>query len=177
MERIIKVAVTGPESTGKSMLAQQLASHYDTVWVPEFARQYLESLGRPYEEGDILTIAKGQMKSVLKLEKEANKFLFIDTELIVTKIWSEVKYGRCDQWILDGIGNQNYTLYLLCNIDLPWEYDPLREHPNKRSDLFNMYHNELKIRNYPFHVVHGSGPARLLNAINWIEGIKIEGNE
>jgi NadR type nicotinamide-nucleotide adenylyltransferase len=163
------IAVTGPESTGKSMLAEQLALHYNTVWVPEFAREYLEKLERPYEEKDILSIAKGQLASESAQMKYAEKFLFCDTEFIVTKIWSEVKYNRCDPWILEIIKTHRYDLYLLCDIDLPWQYDPLREHPHKRRYLFNLYYNELNSQKFPFAVIRGTGPRRLQNALKTIE--------
>jgi NadR type nicotinamide-nucleotide adenylyltransferase len=166
---IMKVAITGPESTGKSMLSEQLAAHYQTAWVPEYAREYLEKLGRPYEERDILFIARGQVSGEERQLPQATRFLFCDTESLVTKIWSEVKYGRCDPWILDAIERHPYDLYLLCDVDLPWEYDPLREHPDQRQYLFDLYYNELKNRKYPFFVVRGTGPDRLANAVRIIE--------
>jgi NadR type nicotinamide-nucleotide adenylyltransferase len=167
---VIKViAVTGPESTGKSMLTEQLAAHYQTAWVPEYAREYLEHLGRPYEERDILAIAQGQMSRQSKQLVAAKQFLFCDTELLVTKIWSEVKYDRCDPWILNSLNAHPCDLYLLCDVDLPWEYDPLREHPHQRQYLFELYFNELKFRNFPFFVVRGYGNDRLKNAVNFVD--------
>lgn len=172
MAEIIKVAVTGPESTGKSMLASQLANHYQTTWVPEFARNYLAEINRPYVETDILQIAKGQVQLEKRLQGSAKHLLFCDTELIVTKVWSEVKYQRCDPWILDRISSQPYQLYLLCDIDLPWEFDPLREHPDRRGDLFQRYLRELDGRGLPFVVIRGMGEERLYNAINAVELFK-----
>ena len=166
---IRKIAITGPESTGKSLLAEQLAGYYQTVWVPEYAREYLELLGKPYEEHDILLIAKGQVSLEESKSKDATRFLFCDTELLVTKIWSEVKYKRCAPWILDTLEKHHYDLYLLCDIDLPWQYDPLREHPDRRQYLFDLYHHELQNRRYPFAVVSVTGPARLNSAIEIID--------
>ena len=166
---IRRIAITGPESTGKSMLAAQLAAHYHTVWVPEYAREYLALLGKPYEEEDIVLIAQGQLLSEESQLKNAGHFLFCDTELLVTKIWSEVKYKRCDPWILNTVATHRYDLYLLCDIDLPWQYDPLREHPHERQYLFDLYLNELNNRMFPFAVVRGTGPDRLANAIKIIE--------
>ncbi len=166
---IKRIAVTGPESTGKSVLAKQLADHYQTVWVPEFARSYLENLGRVYQEKDILEIAKGQVHAEAAASDMANGFLFCDTELIVAKIWSEVKYRRCDPWIIGEVERQSYDLYLLCDIDIPWEYDPLREHPHLRLDLFRMYQNELTGRNFSYAIVNGLGNRRLENAVAAIE--------
>ncbi len=173
---IRKIAVTGPESTGKSQLSAELAAHYDEPWVPEFAREYLDRLGRPYQESDIREIARGQLASEKEKERISHRWLFCDTELLVTKIWSEVRYGRCDPWILKNLGKPGYSLYLLCDIDLPWEYDPLREHPDRRQFLFNLYYKELTDRRWPFAVVRGTGPARLRNALGVLENFSF-GNQ
>jgi NadR type nicotinamide-nucleotide adenylyltransferase len=163
-----RIAVTGPESTGKSQLAEALAQYYSTVWVPEFARAYLESLGRSYEFEDLVNIAKGQLAAEKAMESSAHKLLFCDTECIVTKIWSEFKYKRCDEWIIQSIETHHYDLFLLCDVDLPWEYDPLREHPDERNVLFELYHNELEQRGFTYGIVTGSGKARLENALTII---------
>ncbi|MCK9422317.1 MAG: ATP-binding protein [Bacteroidales bacterium] len=166
---IWRIAITGPESTGKSMLSEQLAAHYNTVWVPEFARAYLADLNRSYKEEDIVYIAQQQLLNEERHSTVANRFLFCDTEFIVTKIWSDVKYGHCDPWILRTIENHRYDLFLLCDIDLPWEYDPQREHPDKRKFLFDLYLHELIVRNFPFFVVRGLGPERLNQAVKKID--------
>jgi len=166
---IRKIAITGPESTGKSLLAEQLSRHYNTVWVPEYAREYLENLNRQYRETDIVKIAKGQINNEQSKLKLAKGFLFCDTELIVTKIWSEVKYNRCNQWIIRTIEEHKYDLFLLCDIDLPWVDDPLREHPDKRKFLFDLYQLELINRKLPFYIITGEGNTRLSNAIFFIE--------
>jgi len=139
LSKPVKIAITGPESTGKSVISQQLADHYTTVWVPEYARVYLLQIERSYNYDDILQIAKGQMESEKAFEPIANGLMFSDTELLVTKIWCEVKFGKCHRWIEDNIWMQDYDLYLLMDIDLPWEYDPMREHPARREFLFNLY--------------------------------------
>lgn len=166
---IRRIAITGPESTGKSVLAEQLAVHYRTCWVPEYARAYLDQLGRPYEEPDLLRIAEGQLAAEVKAESQASGILFCDTELTVIKIWSEVKYGRCDAGILEMLDSQRYDIYLLCDIDLPWTYDPLREHPDRRRFLFDYYHRELTAMQRPFAVVQGTGSSRLENAVAILE--------
>ncbi len=169
MKELKKIAITGPESTGKSMLAEQLAKHFNTVWVPEYAREYIDKLTRPYEQSDIVKIAKGQTHLESAVQKNAKGFLFSDTELIVTKIWSDVKYHECDEWILENIERQTYDLYLLCYIDLPWSPDPQREHPHMREHLFDLYLQEMVERSLPFSVVSGIGEERLMNAIRIIE--------
>ena len=109
------------------------------------------------------------MKEEKKQISNANKLLFSDTELIVAKIWLDVKYGNCDKWILDKIDEQKFDLYLLCDIDLPWEFDVLREHPEQREYLMKLYINELFIRKLNYAVISGIGEQRINNAISFIE--------
>jgi NadR type nicotinamide-nucleotide adenylyltransferase len=163
------ISITGPESTGKSSLATALANHYNTVWVEEYAREYLSEIGRPYEFGDIVKIAKGQLLRENHKKEEAAKFLFCDTDMLVCKIWSEFRYGRSDPWIRKMVENHRYDLYLLCDIDLPWEEDPLREHPHRRKELFDLYIYDLKRLKLPFELVSGHGKCRLDNAISIID--------
>ena len=164
-----RIAITGPESTGKSSLCKQLAHHYQDLWVPEVARDYIEHLSQSYNQSDILAIAKKQVESEELAATKANKFLFCDTEPIVTKIWSEHKYKSCDPWIIEQIDKSQYSLYLLCDINLPWEFDPQREHPHLRNHFFNLYLKELKNRKFNFKIVSGTGDERIKNAIELIE--------
>ena len=165
----MRIAITGPESTGKSELASKLAQHFHTLWVPEYAREYLNTLGRPYEYEDIAIIARKQIEQENALAKKAKKLLFCDTDFLVTKIWSIYKYGKCDPWIEEMAESHRYDLYLLCNIDLPWEDDPLREHPGQRDELFRMYLKELKSIHASFILVSGTGKNRTDRAISAIE--------
>jgi NadR type nicotinamide-nucleotide adenylyltransferase len=161
-----RIAVTGPESCGKSELAEKLAAVFHTVWVPEYARQYLDEINRPYDYEDLLSIARGQKQLVETLLPQASEVIVADTELLVIKIWSEFKYGKCDPEIIKHLNEQEYDLYLLCDIDLPWEFDSLREHPERRQELFALYQNEMIRRAWPFEVISGSGEKRLKNAMN-----------
>lgn len=169
--RIIKIAITGPESTGKSQLAEQLADYYKTVWIPEFARVYLSKIDRPYNYDDILEIAKGQVQSAEAILPMANKICFSDTELLVTKIWCDVKYGKCHPWIIENLKKQDFDLYLLMDIDLAWEFDPLREHPHQRRFLFDRYKNELDKLGFNYRVISGVGEERLKNALSFLKAI------
>ena len=164
-----RIAVTGPESTGKSELAKNLALQFNTVWVPEVARDYLEGLGRTYEFGDIGIIARKQYELENRLAKRASGILICDTDFLVTKIWSIYKYGKCDPWIEVMVKNHGYDLYLLCDIDLPWVEDPLREHPARRNELFNLYLDELKKNHARFEIISGTGRDRTENAILAVE--------
>ncbi|MCF8302079.1 MAG: ATP-binding protein [Bacteroidales bacterium] len=165
---IKRIAITGPESTGKSWLTKRLAEYYQTVWVPEYARDYINRLDREYVAEDILKIAKGQLELEEQIAQKARKFLFCDTELIVTKVWYEHKYNSCPPWILDRIEDHRYDLYLLCNVDLPWQDDPQREHPHLREYFFDVYYHELQSRNLPFEVVSGQWEQRFKNAVELV---------
>ena len=165
---MIRISVTGPESTGKSWLAKRLAEHYHTQWVSEYARKYLEEIKRPYDYNDILKIAQKQFESE-NLAAETTELLFCDTDFCVTSIWCNVKYEKCHDWITAKLEQNTYSLYLLCDIDLPWQYDPLREHPEMRSELFGMYINLLEEHRFNYRVVNGTGEERLLNAVTFVD--------
>ncbi|GAB4230437.1 MAG: hypothetical protein Tsb0034_02380 [Ekhidna sp.] len=150
-----RIAVVGPESTGKSELCQHLAAHYQTEWVPEFARFYLDRLDRDYEQHDLKAIAEGQLAWEDDKAEYAKELLFCDTNLIVIKIWSDHKYGNTDPWIEAELQKRTYDFYLLNNIDLPWRPDPQREHPTMRKHFFNIYKEYLEVNGLPFAVVSG----------------------
>lgn len=163
------ISITGPESTGKSWLARSLADFYSELWVPEYARLYLSSLNRPYNFDDILKIAQGQYEAELNILNNSKHWLFCDTDFLVTHIWCKVKYGKSHPWIEEMIHNHKYHHYLLCNTDLPWEEDPLREHPDYRQELFEMYLIELQKLNLPYTIVSGQGADRLNSAIKVLQ--------
>ena len=167
-----KIAIIGPESTGKSWLAEQLASHYSTSWVPEYAREYLDTIDRPYVQEDLTEIAKGQLELEGRKMEEAHNFLFCDTNLIVINIWSDHKYGNTDPFILNHLQVEGYDHYLLTNIDLPWEPDPLREHPDMRDHFFKVYHQYMLKHRHPFDLISGVGESRLKNAITAIDSLQ-----
>lgn len=156
-----RIAVVGPESTGKSEICQHLARIYDTAWVPEFARFYLDRLDHSYEKEDLLEIAKGQVVWEDDKSNEAGEYLFCDTNLIVIKVWSDYKYGATDPWILQDLKERKYDFYLLGNIDLIWRPDPQREHPKLRKYFFDIYENYLKENNLPYGIVSGIEDARV----------------
>jgi NadR type nicotinamide-nucleotide adenylyltransferase len=166
---MIKVAVTGPESTGKSTLAQQLACHYRAVWVPEYARAYIGGLDRPYTAADVERIARGQLAQYQQALSRADRFLFADTDLLVIKIWMLHAYGSCPDWILRALEQQDFDLYLLMQVDLPWEQDPQREHPHLRPFFYDWYKRELQAYNFPFAEIGGDQEERRQNAIRAIE--------
>lgn len=181
MSSIIKVVITGPESTGKSSLCAALAEHYNTLWVPEFAREYLEKQGPEYQYDDLKAIAKGQVQAekngekvlMEKMQKEnsnAPAFLFVDTSMYVMKIWSEYVFGKCDFYILDQLADDRTNAYLLCNTDLPWQSDPLRAYPNidERKIIFKHYKDALAQQQIPWTIISGMAEARVNHAIDFL---------
>lgn len=160
-----KVVVIGPECTGKSHLSAYLADHFKTVYVPEYARGYLDNLPRPYEFHDLLTIAHGQLRLEDSWAGDANKVLICDTDLYVIKIWSEFRFGEVHPEILSTIQSRKYDLYLLTYVDIPWETDPQREHPDKREQLYQIYLEEMKSQQVPFVEIKGEMEERRKTAV------------
>jgi nicotinamide riboside kinase len=191
--RPVKIVAIGPESTGKSTLCAALAEHYNSRWVPEFARQYLLAHPRGYSYSDLLVIAQGQihLEETLLAEVMAQEgqmpqtrpssgpgdptvgatgrppLLFIDTDMYVMKVWCEYVFERCHPWILDQIARRPYDFYLLCNNDLPWVRDELREYPDlaTREKLFQMYKDILINQDLPWIEIRGSHEKRSQQAI------------
>ena len=157
----IKIAITGPESSGKTTLSNSLNNYYsNSTVVNEFAREYLHKLERKYNYTDLLQIAKGQKKMELIASQRNTQIIISDTTLQVIKIWSFDKFKKCDPWILNQ--EENYTHYFLCKPDFPWQFDTLRENPINRDHLFNLYLNDLK--NKPYTIILGNKDERLLIA-------------
>lgn len=164
--------ITGPESTGKSTLSQALAEQLDTVWVAEYAREYIGKLDRPYQEEDLLKIAKGQIAAEeAQLLHARNGLLICDTDLYVIKVWSEHRYNNCHAYILEEIATRKYDHYLLCSIDLPWEYDPQREYPElaEREYFFNIYQDIVQQSGVPWTLISGNPEERLHKSIETIK--------
>jgi NadR type nicotinamide-nucleotide adenylyltransferase len=165
-EAIKKVVISGPESTGKTTLAKELSSYFQTVYVYEYARDYVEKLGRPYTYEDVLHIARKQVLLEEEMLRKANRILFFDTHLEITKIWFSECFHRYPDWIDKEISRAGIDLYLMCYPDLPWIPDPVRENPGeKRMELFQMYMAEAARHRFPVTVVSGFHEKRLQNAI------------
>ncbi len=177
--KLQKIVVLGPESTGKSTLCERLAKHYGVVDCKEYARQYLHENGTKYNFEDLLTIAKGQLTleqqaiekaDQLFIEQSKNKII-IDTDMYVMKVWCEYVFNNCHTYILDEIHRRKYDLYLLCDTDLPWSPDEMREYPDEkpRQELLAIYKDILINQNTPWGIVSGVGDERTQNAIGIIE--------
>ena len=167
---MIRIAITGPESSGKTTLAEQIASKLNGTLVPEFARNYLLERNGIYSYNDLEVIAIGQVNSC-EITLSSN-LLVSDTELLVMKIWSEFKFGKCSDSILKLLENQTFDHYFLCRPDIPWEEDPLREHPEQREELYTLYFKELANRELPFTVIEGEQSERLKKCEAVINSLK-----
>ena len=195
-KQLKKIVVIGPESTGKSTLTQLLAQHYKTEWCAEYAREYLTTHGTEYTFEDLLTIAKGQVELedsyqllVVSGKKKidnsplitnhspltTNNFplLFIDTDMYVMKVWCEYVFGKCHPYIYEQIAQRKYDLYLLCNIDLPWVRDELREYPDEgpRRELYAIYKEILQNQPVPWVDISGNYDERLEKAIASVDAL------
>ena len=169
----IKIVLFGPESSGKTTLSRKLAAYYNTLWVPEFAREYLQNKWDTEAlicaPEDLVPIAIGQMKLENEATVKADKVLFCDTDLLETKVYGEVYYGGWSDALLDKYALENtYTLYLLTYIDTPWEADDLRDRPDQREEMFAHFEEALKKYNRPYITLKGSIDERMKTAISTI---------
>lgn len=170
-----KITILGPESTGKSTLCERLAAHFGTQWCPEYAREYLTRHGTSYTFADLLTIAKGQFalerRHIDEAHSQQHPYLFVDTDQYVMRIWCEFVFDDCHLWILDRLAAGSADLYLLCDIDLPWIPDELREYPDPgpRRHLYHMYRDLLVQQHRPWVEISGNYEQRLHTAITAVE--------
>ena len=192
MSQIKKIVAIGPESTGKSTLCEQLAQHYNTSWCQEYAREYLSTHGKKYNYDDLLTIAMAQVQleekyiQLIGSERQEAKrntpdssltthhsLLFIDTNMYVMKVWCEFVFGKCHQFILDQIAKRKYDLYLLCNTDLQWTHDELREYPDleTRQRLYQIYKDIMLNQPISWIEISGDKEERLQKAIQAVDSL------
>jgi len=160
------VVVTGAESTGKSTLAESLSSYFNAPVIPEFAREYVEKLDRRYNYHDVEVIAQKQVDQLKSFLKKEHQVIFVDTWLIITKVWFEVVFQQVPEWLENEIRSLKIDLFLVCNIDLPWIPDLVRENGGEnRRILQNMYIENIKKYNFTFHMVNGEEQSRFENAL------------
>lgn len=198
-----KIVIIGPESTGKSTLCSQLAAHYGTIWVREYAREYLLEHGTDYSYDDLLTIAQGQIRleekaienyelgitndelRVTNDELRVTSYgfpipnsqypipVFMDTDMQVMKVWCQFVFGKTHPWIEEQLAQRQYDLYLLCNTDLPWVKDELREYPDlaTREKLFTIYKTMMQNQSVPWVEIKGASNERLQQAIAAVDSL------
>jgi nicotinamide riboside kinase len=172
-----KIVITGAESTGKSILSVAMAKHYDAIWIPELARDYVEKLDRHYTYNDIELIARKQIEIEQSLSPETS-IVFFDTWLVITKVWFEFVFGQSPSWLHDYISASNIDLFLLCDIDIPWEADPVRENGGEtRKILHETYINELSKYGFNYKIVSGKDEKRTQNAINIVNDLLKSANK
>jgi len=165
---IKKIAIVGPESTGKSTMSQQLAKFYKVPWVPEYARYYCAALTTDCTLQDEINMFHGQLAlEEAVLATAQTDFIICDTTFVTVKIWSDEMLGETPQIVLDALKNKPYDFYLLLDIDLPWQDDPLRDFPHKRQHFMQVWHQELKAINANYQVISGT-ETRLKNAVSAI---------
>jgi len=164
---LIQVVITGPESTGKTALAKALSEKCGSLWIPEYARQYVENLDRHYNFDDVVAIAEHQIAEEEAYASEVNQgVLFFDTWLIITKVWFDLVFGKCPEWITEHIQSSKIDLFLICDTDLPWVADAVRENGGeKREQLLRIYCNEIRSFGFQYEIITGFGPARMENAL------------
>jgi len=166
---IKRIVLIGPESTGKTELAQFLSKKLDTVFVPEYAREYIENLNRKYTYNDVVHIAETQINLSKRFINQANKVLFYDTYLIITKIWFKVVFNTYPSWIDKELTENPIDLFLLCNTDIEWLPDAVRENGGKMRDkLFEIYKQEIEDYGFKYEIIKGVGEERFQNAQNII---------
>lgn len=169
------IVLTGPESSGKTTLACQLADYWNAPLVPEYARDYLAGkVG--YVEEDLLRIARGQHKLEQALVQHAPEKIICDTDLLVIMIWSEVKYGHCAPWISDTFKDNLEReglnrVYYLCDSNIPWQEDPLRENPDNRDELFELYLQKIKDFGLAYKVVEGEPGRRFQQVLDSVSSL------
>lgn len=169
MKLLKRVAIIGPESTGKSWLTNELANYYNTNKVDEYAREYFRERKYEYSLADLIDIAIGQVKNEENIATISKDIIFCDTEMLVLKIWASEVFGSVPDLIEKQTIEKQYDLYLLCYPDLVWEQDPLRTNPHNREHIYNLFVKELEKNNCNFRVIKEKGVHRLNNAVKFVD--------
>lgn len=165
------VVITGPESTGKSTLTKQLGDYFNMPYILEIARNYVQNLDRKYNKSDVIEIAKLQIITEQEILRQKPEFVFIDTDLIITKIWLQHVYNDYPTWVDEYLQKTPRHCHLLCYFDLEWKSDPVRENPDLREYLFNKYKAEVEKLSINYHIIKGKNKERLNSALRFLQGI------
>tara|TARA_Y100000389_G_C17194144_1_gene380348 strand:- start:28 stop:561 length:534 start_codon:yes stop_codon:yes gene_type:complete len=166
------IVITGAESSGKTTLFKELKSLTGFSFLPEFSRIYINQINRPYDYNDILEIAKLYDKE-LEIASKNELSIISDTDLLTLLIWCEYKYDKCHSFIKESLTKNPPDFYLLCSPNIPWEYDPQRENPNNRVELFNIYLKKIMELGIDFEIIKGNSSKRLIQAKNILQNIHL----
>lgn len=164
-----KIILTGPESSGKTTLAEELAQYFRVPLAYEYARGYLEKNGADYAYDEVKVMLDGQLSLERRMEEESNDFIICDTDLLTYLVWYNFKFGITQQWILDQLSTYEDRVYLLCYPESKWEEDPVREHPEDRMTLYQMYEDALSDLNLTYHIMQGDPEFRKNEAISIVQ--------
>ena len=172
---VVVVAVTGSECTGKTTLARDLARHFGTVWVPEFARDYLlektATTGIPLDASDVEPIARGQIAAENRGIASARGLVILDTDLLSTTVYARHYYGGCPAWIEQAARDRRASLYLLCDIDVPWVPDRARDRPHMREHMHTLFVEALETLGARYVTIRGGWDERLATAVAAVDAI------
>jgi len=166
-----RVVVTGSESTGKTTLAARLAAHYGTAWTPEFARAYVDALARPLARDDVEPIARGQLASERHAETRADRLLVLDTDVLSTLVYGEHYYGHAPEWIEAALRRHPASLYLLCDVDVPWVPDPQRDRGDAREEMHALFAAAVRRTGVPSVLIRGDWDQRFRVAVAAVDGL------
>ena len=167
MKRIVLI---GAESTGKSTLAEALSGHYGEPWTAEFVRSYVDKLDDDLQAHDLEPIAKGQLAFEDSALQRANRLIIHDTNILSSIIYASYYFDTVLEWVNDAFLEREYSLYLLCLPDIPWQADPgQRESPAARDTLHELFKDSLNILNLPFVEISGNKTERLTQAVQAID--------
>ena len=164
-----RVVVMGPESTGKTTLAADLARRYDTVWVGEYLRLWLDAKGAACEPGDLPAVVAGQQACEEALARRANRVLFCDTDPLMTAVYSRFYYGTLPAWLDEAASARRADAYLLLDCDVPWVPDPQRDMPHRRHEIRDLCQEELERRGLPWQLIRGSWTERFSAACRVVD--------
>jgi len=168
------IVITGPESTGKTLISEYLSGKLGCPWIPEYARGYIGQLNRPYIYEDLVHIAENQVNHKNEIEKSGASMVILDTWLIITKVWFLEAFKRYPEKLNSEINNHKIDLYIICKPDIPWIPDPLRENGgHKREYLMSRYIEEIRATGSDYIIIGGEGEERFNNAYNAVKSNKL----
>jgi len=168
------IVITGPESTGKTIISEYLSGKLGCPWIPEYARDYIGRLNRPYVYEDLVHIAESQVNDKNEIEKTGAPMVILDTWLIITKVWFLEAFKKYPATLNSEIANHKIDLYIICKPDIPWVPDPLRENGGqKREYLMNRYIEEIRATGCDYVIIGGEGNDRFKNAFNAVKLMRL----